>query len=199
MKWKVATFTVNGIRARLTGVIEWIQKNDPDVLCLQEIKCQNKDFPRRAFEEMGYTATVRGQKSFNGVAILSRRPPLESLEVFDDRGSDSEARFLSVLVDGVWVVNTYVPQGRAVEDPAFQYKLKFFESIKSWLQSRFSPADPVIWLGDMNVAPTSLDVFDPNRYEGGVGAHPLERQALRDIVSWGLTDLFRMHHPLPHL
>ncbi len=195
MKWKVATFNVNGVRARLACVVEWVRKNDPDVLCLQEVKCQNKDFPSQSFQELGYTVTVRGQKSFNGVAILSKRPPMEALEVFDYWGTDSEARFLTVLVDNVWVVNTYVPQGRAVENPAFQYKLNFLGSLKSWLQNRFTPTDPVVWLGDINVAPTPLDVFDPDRYEGGVGAHPRERQALLDIVSWGLTDLFRMRHP----
>ncbi len=195
MDWKVATFNVNGIRARLSCVLDWIRKHDPDVLCLQEIKCQTGDFPRQDFENLGYTASVRGQKAFHGVATLTKRPPLESLEEFADWGPDSEARFLAVLVDHVWVVNTYVPQGRSIEDPAFQFKLEFFRRLRSWFQNRFDPMDAVVWLGDMNVAPTPLDLFDPHRYEGSVGFHPAERSALQEVISWGFTDLFRLHQP----
>ncbi len=195
MVFKIATFNVNGIRARLEPVVSWLQKHDPHVLCLQEIKCEDKNFPHQVFQELGYNITLKGQKAFNGVATLTKAAPREVIEEFTDWGDQGDARFIAVLVDNLWVVNTYVPQGRSPEDPAFQYKLEFFRRLKSWFQERFRKEDLVVWLGDMNVAPTPLDLFDPDRYEGGVGFHPAEREALRDVLSWGFTDLFRLHHP----
>lgn len=195
MAWKLATFNVNGIRARLPVVVDWLSKNQHDVVCLQEIKCRDSDFPSESFLEMGYTATVRGQKSFNGVAILTRRPTAEVLREFSDGDPEDEARLLAVRVDDVWVVNTYVPQGRSPEDPAFTQKLAFFDRLKRWFEARFDPALPLVWTGDINVAPEALDVFDPKRMEGKIGAHPAERDALASVASWGLVDLFRKHHP----
>lgn len=195
MVWKLATFNVNGIRARLPIVLQWLEKHQPDVLCMQEIKCRDADFTFQAFLDRGYTATVRGQKSFNGVAILTKRSPSEVLREFGDGASEEEARLLAVRVDEVWVVNTYVPQGRSVEDPAFARKLEFFARLKRWLQTRFDPLLPLVWTGDINVAPTSLDVYDPKRMEGKVCFHPAEHEALAKTSAWGLTDLFRKHHP----
>jgi exodeoxyribonuclease III len=195
MSWKLATFNVNGIRARLATVVDWIGEHQPDVLCLQEIKCQDKDFPVQPLEEAGYRVSLRGQKSFNGVAILTRRQPDEIIKGFGDGDTDEEARFIGARVDGVWVVNTYIPQGRDPEHPAFQYKLGYFTRLKRWFERRFDPTQPLIWTGDINVAPTALDVFDPKRLAGSVGFHPLEHQALAEVAAWGLVDCFRKHHP----
>ena len=195
MTWKLATFNVNGIRARLATIADWIRENQPDVLCLQEIKCQEKDFPAGQLEETGYQISVRGQKSFNGVAILTKRRPDELIKEFGDGDLDEEARFISTKVDGVWVVNTYIPQGRDPENPAFQYKLAYFQRLRRWLQGHFDANQPLIWTGDINVAPTALDVFDPKRLQGSVGFHPLEHQALAEVVAWGFSDCFRQHHP----
>ena len=195
MVWKLATFNVNGIRARLSSLLAWIERHQPDVLCLQEIKCQDKDFPLEPLIQSGYSASVRGQKSFNGVAVLTRREPTAIVREFGDGGPDQEARMISVQVDGVWVVNTYVPQGRSPEDPAFQYKLEFLFRLKRWLENQFNPGQPLIWTGDINVAPEEIDVFDPKRLQGEAGFHPAERQALADVMAWGLVDLFRKHHP----
>ncbi|MGV8074018.1 MAG: exodeoxyribonuclease III [Syntrophobacteraceae bacterium] len=195
MSWKLATFNVNGIRARLGVVVEWLKQHNPNVLCLQEIKCQEDMFPREPFLDIGYELTLRGQKGFNGVAILSKGEPQEVLREFSDGRDDIEARMLAALVDGVWVVNTYVPQGRSPDDPAFQYKLDFFYRLELWFETRFDPSQPVVWVGDLNVAPSELDVFDPKRMDGMVGFHPAERKALTKVVDWGFTDLFRKHHP----
>ena len=181
--WKVATFNVNGIRARLPLVLEWLSRERPDVLCMQEIKCVDESFPAGPLMELGYALRVRGQKSFNGVAFISLREP------------DAEARLLAIRVDGVWVVNTYVPQGRDPLDAAFQVKLEFLSRLKRFFESRFHPSMPVIWTGDINVAPEPLDVFDPERLDGEVGFHPDERAALRETMSWGFVDLFRRFHP----
>jgi exodeoxyribonuclease-3 len=195
MNWKLATFNVNGIRARLPIIIEWLRVHQPDVLCLQEIKCLKEGFPLEPFLSAGYSAAVRGQKSFNGVAILSRTAPTQIVDAFGDGDPDLDARLIAALVDSVWVVNTYVPQGRDPDNPAFQYKLDFFKRLKKWLSLNFAPDQPIIWTGDLNVAPEPLDVFSPRRMEGKVGFHPDERQALADVVSWGFTDLFRKLHP----
>jgi exodeoxyribonuclease-3 len=193
--WKIATFNVNGIRARVAAVVEWLAQHRPDVLCLQELKCQNSDFPLEPFRDLGYLVEVRGQKAFNGVAILTRRPPDEVVCAFDDGAPDDQARLIAAHVDGIWVVNSYVPQGRAPDHPAFQQKLEFFLRLRRWFAGRFDPAQALIWTGDLNVAPEEIDVYDPKRMTGQVGFHPAEHKALREVTAWGFIDLFRHRHP----
>ncbi|NLJ26432.1 MAG: exodeoxyribonuclease III [Deltaproteobacteria bacterium] len=195
MNWKFATFNVNGIRARLAVVLQWLEQHQPDVLCMQEIKAQEKDFPVDAFRDAGYTVGLRGQKSFNGVAIASKKPADELLCHLDEENPEEEARFIAGRFGKIWVANTYVPQGRSPEDPAFQYKIDFLERLKRWFERRFDPGDYLIWAGDINVAPEDIDVFDPKRMEGEIGCHPVERQAFSRVKSWGFIDLYRKHHP----
>lgn len=195
MNWKLATFNVNGIRARLPIVLDWLRRQQPDVLCVQEIKCQDKDFPAAAFSDLGYVASVRGQKAFNGVAIFSKQAPDEVVRSFDDGQEGAQARFIAIRSKDLWIVNTYVPQGRDPEDPAFAYKLGFLARLKAWISDRFQPAQKLLWTGDINVAPEPIDVYDPERMDGQVGFHPAEREAFYDVLSWGFTDLFRTRHP----
>ncbi|MGQ9483542.1 MAG: exodeoxyribonuclease III [Desulfosoma sp.] len=195
MLWKAATFNVNGVRARLDQLMAWISQQHPHVLCLQETKCQEAVFPRQALEALGYEVLIKGEKSFNGVAVLTRKTPKSVIMKTGDAVVDGEARFLAAQVHGIWVVNTYVPQGRAPDDPAFRYKLDFLDRVGRWIQERFSPQDPLVWTGDLNVAPEAMDVYDPKRLEGEVGFHPEERAKLKDIMAWGLVDLFRRMHP----
>lgn len=195
MLWKAATFNVNGVRARLDQLVEWVADQQPDVLCLQETKCPDEAFPREPFETMGYHCVVKGEKSFNGVAVLTRDGPASVVMESGDPLLDKEARFLALSLRGVWVINSYVPQGRSPDDPAFEYKLNFLDQAGRWIRERFSPYDPVLWTGDINVAPDPIDVFDPKRLEGDVGFHPLERAKLRELMNWGLVDLFRRLHP----
>lgn len=195
MKWKIATFNVNGIRSREQVVLSWLDRNRPDILCLQEIKCRDVEFPFDSLREAGYEASVCGQKSFHGVAILSTRKPVEVRRGFSDGGPDTEARLIAAKVDGIWIFNTYVPQGRSPDHPAFQVKLDFFARLKTLFSREYAPSDSIIWAGDINVAPEEIDVFAPKRMEGKIGFHPLERQALAEVASWGFVDLFRKHHP----
>jgi len=195
MVWTLATYNINGIRARLEALVSWLDQLRPDVVALQEIKCEDSNFPSEALARAGYHATVWGQKSYNGVAILSRRQPAQAQRGFDDGQPLEEARLLTARVDGVWVINSYVPQGRDPGHPAFQDKLAFLERMGRHLRERFQPSDPLVWLGDINVAPEPLDVFDPKRLAGQVGFHPAEQQALAQVKAWGLTDLYRLHHP----
>jgi len=193
--WRIATFNVNGIRARLPVLLRWLAAARPQVLCLQETKTQDKDFPAGDLEQAGYQVVFNGQKSYNGVAVLTLGQPQEVAHALGDGGDDSQARFLALTVDGVRVVNTYVPQGREPDDPAFQYKLDFLRRTRAWLEARHAPDQPLIWAGDLNVAPQPEDVFDPKRLEGHTGFHPQERQALERVMSWGLTDCFRAARP----
>jgi exodeoxyribonuclease-3 len=195
MRWKIATFNVNGIRSREHVVVSWLDQKRPDVLCIQEIKCQDAEFPFGSLREVGYEASVCGQKSFHGVAILSARKPEEVRRGFGDGGLDTEARLIAAKIDGIWIFNTYVPQGKSPDHPAFQIKLDFFARLKNLFAREYRPSDPIIWTGDINVAPEEIDVFSPRRMDGKIGFHPLERQALADVVSWGFIDLFRKHHP----
>jgi exodeoxyribonuclease III len=195
MKWKVATFNVNGIRSRRQVVLSWVEQNRPDVLCLQEIKCQDFEFPVEEILNIGYESSVCGQKSFHGVAILSKQRPDEVQRGFGDGQPDEEARLIAIKVSGIWIFNTYVPQGRGPETPFFEIKLGFFARLRNLFEGRFAPNEPIIWTGDMNVAPEDIDVFAPRRMDGKIGFHPSERKALADVMSWGFVDLFRKHHP----
>jgi len=159
MTWKLATFNVNGIRARLATVVEWISVHQPDVLCCQEIKCQEKDFPARPFEEAGYHVSLRGQKSFNGVALITRNPPEALVREFSDGQPDDEARFIAARIDGVWVVNTYVPQGRDPDNPAFQSKLQFFRRLNHWFEKQWMSSIPNVWKAVSASIPWSVRRF----------------------------------------
>jgi len=193
MSWSLATFNVNGVRARLPLLLDWLKQNQPEVVCLQETKVIDADFPAKAFAELGYQARFHGQKSFNGVAVLSRAEPAEVLTGLDD--GDGQARVLTVKFDHAWVVNLYVPQGREVGHEAYAYKLAFLARVRAWLTERFKPSQPLAVVGDMNVALTDLDVFDPKRMAGKVSCTDQERAAIQALMDWGLIDTFRQHHP----
>ena len=134
MKWKIATFNVNGIRSREHVVVSWLEQNRPDVLCLQEIKCQDAEFPRGSLREAGYEASVCGQKSFHGVAILSVRKPEEVRYGFGDGGSDTEARLIAAKIDGIWIFNTYVPAGQKPRSSSLPDQTGFFRQAQKPFQ-----------------------------------------------------------------
>lgn len=190
---RVATYNANSIRARLDATLAWIAENEPDILALQETKVQDADFPVDAFKDAGYHVVFRGEKSYNGVAVISREEPRDTAFGFDDGGPPDEARLVRAVIGEVSIVNTYVPQGRAVDDPLFRYKLHWFERLGVLFEREYTPETPLIWLGDLNVAPRAEDVYDAVRLDGAVGFHPDERKALAALVEWGLTDVFRKH------
>jgi exodeoxyribonuclease-3 len=190
---KIATFNANGIRARLPIIVEWLEKESPDILCLQETKVQDADFPRQPIEKIGYHCSFRGQKSYNGVAILSKGLPENVSFGFGDGDATEEPRLIMATVEGIPVVNTYVPQGYAPESERFQYKLRWFERLLDFFSERFQPDGPVFWVGDFNVAPEPIDVYDPKKLLGSVGFHPGEHKALETVQAWGFVDVFRRH------
>ncbi len=192
---KAATFNANSVRARMPILIDWIEANSPDILCIQETKAQDKDFPEAEFSGLGYYVVFRGQKSYNGVAIASKEKPQDVSFGLDDGGEPDEARLIRATVAGIPVVNTYVPQGRSLDSPFFQYKLEWFRRLRAYFDRHFSPDKPLLWTGDLNVAPEPKDVYDPQKLAGSVCFHPDEHKALEEVKEWGFVDVFRKHRP----
>jgi exodeoxyribonuclease III len=191
---KIASFNVNSVRMRMPVLTEWLEKARPDVVALQETKVQDHEFPREAFEGVGYHCAFRGQKSYNGVAILSRHP-IENVECGLPDEPRDEARLIRADVQGVTIVNTYVPQGVSPDSEHFRYKLEWFRRLLAYLRAKFDPSRPILWAGDLNIAPEAIDVHDPVTLLGHVCFHPQVQAALGEVMAWGFTDLFRLHHP----
>ncbi|MBN1954361.1 MAG: exodeoxyribonuclease III [Anaerolineae bacterium] len=193
--WKIATFNTNSIRARLELVLEWLAREKPDVLALQETKAQDTDFPSEPLQEAGYHVIFRGQKAHAGVAIASRSQPQEVAFGFDDGGEPDNARLIRAVIDGIPLVNTYVPQGRSPDSEHFQYKLEWLARVRDLFERHYEPDAPLVWLGDFNVAPEPIDVHDPKELKGHVAFHPDAWAALERVRAWGFVDVFRRHHP----
>lgn len=196
MRIKLASFNVNGIRARLSLVQEWLAGERPDVLCLQETKVQDGDFPEGPLGELGYHCVFRGQKAYNGVAILSNSALRDVSFGFGDGDAAEETRLITGTYENlVTVVNSYVPQGVAPESEKFRYKLDWLQRLRDFFSRRFHPDSYLVWVGDFNVAPEAIDVYDPQSLFGSIGYHPDEHAALSALKAWGFIDVFRRHRP----
>jgi exodeoxyribonuclease-3 len=194
---KIATFNANSIRARLGIVEAWLEKESPDVLCIQETKAQDQDFPLEPLQACGYHVTFRGQKGYNGVATLTREEPEDITPGFSDDGPSDETRLLTLKVGGVSIVNTYVPQGRAIDHEMYAYKISWFRRLRAYFDARYGCEDNLVWLGDMNVAHDPIDVHNPKERTQHVCYHEDARAAFVDCRAWGFVDVFRKHHPEP--
>lgn len=191
---KVATWNVNSIRSRVERVVAWTEREMPDVLCFQEIKTTDELFPRARFEDLGYHVETFGQPTYNGVAILSRTRPKDVERGLPGDAPDAQKRLIAATVKGLRIVNVYVPNGQSPESDKFVFKLEWLVRLRDWLNTVADPKDPLLLLGDFNIAPDERDVHDPERWRGKVHFHPLEHAALARITEWGLFDLFRKHH-----
>ena len=189
---KVASFNVNSLRARLTIVLQWLAEYQPDILCVQETKVQDTDFPTDAFDRTEYKYVFKGQKSYNGVAIFSRSEISNVQFGFDDEPKD-QPRLIKAEINGIVIVNTYIPQGYLPESEKFEYKLNWFNRLLTLFDKNFKPTDPVLWVGDFNVAPEPMDVYDPEALLGHVCFHPDVHKALEKVMQWGFVDVFRTH------
>jgi exodeoxyribonuclease-3 len=189
---KVASFNVNSLRARLPIVLQWLSEHQPDVLCVQETKVQDADFPVGAFDNSGYEFVFKGQKSYNGVAIF-RKDKIENVRYGFDEEPKDEPRLIKARINGITIINTYVPQGYLPDTQQFDYKLNWFERLHDFFERNFKPTELIIWVGDLNVAPESIDVYDPVTLLGHVCFHPDIHKALKKVMSWGFVDVFRMH------
>ncbi len=186
---------MNGIRARVDGVCEWLARHEPDVLCMQETKVVDTEFPFESLSRLGYTVAVAGEPGYNGVAIASRHPLSNVRLGLHGDGADAERRLLAATVLGVRVASAYVPNGKGVGLPSFVEKLRWLERLRLTLDVTHSAADPLVLSGDFNVAREETDVFDPAALRGQLHFHPDERRALARVLDFGLIDAFRELHP----
>lgn len=191
----ISTFNANSIRSRLDIVTHWLQTNRPDILCIQETKVQDHEFPQQAFTDAGYQIAFRGEKSYNGVAIASLVKPDAITFGFDDGGNEDATRLAAVRFGDLLVVNTYVPQGREIDHPMYAYKLEWFSRLRTWFSRHAEPGGNLIWTGDLNVAPEAMDIHNAEQQKNHVCYHIDVRRAFADTVKWGFTDVFRKHHP----
>ena len=192
---KIATFNVNSVRKRLSTVKRWLKTHVPDVLCLQETKVQDMEFPVEALESTGYVVTFRGMKGYNGVAVLTKTAPEFTSDGLDKGPNADGFRLLHVVVQGISIVNTYIPQGFQIDHPKYQYKLQWFKRLRQYFSRHCSPDQPVIWCGDMNVAPEPMDVHSPEKHLTHVCYHQDARKAYHKTMSWGFEDVFRRLYP----
>jgi exodeoxyribonuclease-3 len=193
---RLATWNVNSLNARIERVEGWLTECQPDVVCLQETKLADAAFPAMTFAAMGYDAVHHGEGRWNGVAILSRVGLDDVVTGFaDGTPDDAEARLVTATCGGVRVMSAYVPNGRALDHDHYQYKLAWLERLVAHLDATAAPDVPTAVCGDFNIAPTDLDVWDPEAVHGATHVSPPERAALQRIEDWGLVDLFRRQFP----
>ena len=188
---KLATWNVNSLKVRLPHLLDWLASQQPDVVCLQETKTEDANFPLAAIEAAGYRAAVSGQKTYNGVAILSREA-LSEVQPGIPGFEDEQKRVLAATVSGVRVVCAYVPNGQSVGSEKFEYKLRWLAALESWLREELLRAPRLALLGDYNIAPEDRDVHDPKLWEGQVLVSEPERRAFGRLLSLGLKDSFRL-------
>jgi exodeoxyribonuclease-3 len=191
---KIATWNINSITVRLPQVLEWIKGNRPDALCLQETKCVNEKFPAAAFQEIGYKTETFGQPTYNGVAILSLSPAEDAQRGLPDDDATAQKRLIASTVNGVRIVNVYIPNGQEVGSEKYQFKLEWMARLRRFFDEHCDPKQPVLLCGDFNVAPEDRDVHDPVLWAGKIHCSDAERAALRQVGEWGFIDLFRQHH-----
>jgi exodeoxyribonuclease III len=192
---RVVTWNVNSLRARLERVEEWLREVEPDVVCMQETKLADDAFPALTFEALGYQSAHHGQGQWNGVAILSR-VGLDDVVANFAPGiePDPDARIVTATCGGVRVSSCYVPNGRALDDDHYTYKLSWLDRLHAHVQADSAPERDVIVAGDFNIAPEDRDVYDPAKFVGATHVSQLERDRLRTLLDWGLVDLFRQQH-----
>jgi exodeoxyribonuclease-3 len=192
---KIATWNVNSMKVRLPHVVEWLQNHEPDVLVLQEIKQLTENFPTEALQEIGYHSIASGQKTYNGVAVISKSPATDPVTDFPDL-DDPQRRILASTVDGIRIVDLYIPNGSEVGSEKYEYKLNWLKSLRNFLEAEMQRHENVVVLGDFNIAPADADVYDPEKWGDAILCSPLERQALGKLFDLGLTDVFRkFEHP----
>jgi exodeoxyribonuclease-3 len=196
---KIATWNVNSVKARLAHLIAWLKSAKPDVALLQELKCVDDAFPQLEIEDLGYNCAILGQKSYNGVAILSKRPLEDLLEGLPGDKKDTQARYLEATVDGVRVASIYLPNGNPVDSDKYPYKLSWMARLEDHVRDRLALEEALVLGGDYNVVPTDADVYDPKRFKDDALCRPETRRAFRRLLNLGLTEAFRALHPEPHV
>lgn len=191
---KIATWNVNSLKVRLDQVLDWLEDSQTDFLALQEIKLENDAFPKDVFEEAGYFVQFNGQKTYNGVAWISRLP-MEDVTTALPGFEDDQKRVLAVTVQDMRLINFYVPNGQSLDSDKYQYKLAWLNSMIDFIADELKKYPKLVIVGDFNIAPTDEDVHDPKMWEGSVLVSQEERQLFSRLLRLGLVDAIRMQHP----
>lgn len=193
---KIATYNVNGINGRLPVLLRWLEEAQPDIVCLQELKAPNEKFPEKAIRDAGYTALWHGQKSWNGVAILTRGLEIEEIcRGLPGEEEDTQSRYIEAMINGIVICCLYLPNGNPAPGPKFDYKLRWFGRLTDRANTLLSFKTPVILVGDFNVMPTEQDVYKPERWVKDALFRPETRAAFHQLVSQGWTDAIRYLYP----
>ena len=191
---KIATWNVNSIKVRLPRLIDWLTTAQPDVVVLQEIKCVDENFPALEIEDLGYNVAVHGQKTYNGVAILSKHPLEDVAAGLPGDDSDEQARYLEAFTGGVRIASIYLPNGNPVPGEKFDYKLAWMERLVTHAQDLLKWEEPLVLAGDYNVCPQDIDTFDPVGFADDALCQPESRNRFRQLVNLGFTDALRAFH-----
>lgn len=198
---RIATWNVNSIKARLPNVLEWLAEAKPDVVLLQEIKCQDEGFPVLEIEAAGYQAAVHGQKSYNGVAILSKHPMEDVIrglpEPTPHGEGDVQSRYIEATIQGMRIASLYLPNGNPAPGEKFDYKLRWMRRLVDHARHLLESGRPVVLGGDYNICPTDADVYDPAGWKDDALCRPESRALFRELCHLGLTEAFRALHPEP--
>jgi exodeoxyribonuclease-3 len=193
---RIATFNINGVNGRLQNLLDWLRQTSPDVVCLQELKAPDSQFPASAIRDAGYHAIWHGQTGWNGVAILAKTGiPIETRRGMPGDPSDTQSRYLEAAIEGVLIGCLYVPNGNPWPGPKFDYKLRWFERLHAHAAALLASGAPVALVGDFNVMPTDLDVYAPERWLDNALFRPEVKEAYRRLVDQGWTDAIRTLHP----
>lgn len=192
---KVATWNVNSINVRLEHILKWGKDTGTDVICLQETKCVDANFPAEPLEEAGYNLAFIGEKSYNGVAILSKHKIENVQKNMPDDDDESPKRFIAADIEGIHIINTYIPNGTKLWSDKFDFKLDWLQRLRRYFDEKCSVDSDVLLCGDFNVAPHEIDVWNVERWTGRLHFSKPERAAMHNVMQWGLIDVFRKHHP----
>jgi|SRR5579864_4406815 len=195
---KIATWNVNSIKVRLSHVLAWLESAKPDVLCLQEIKCETADFPSLELKGLGYHAEIAGQRAYNGVALLTREPARDVISGLPGDPTDSHARYLEATVGAVRVASIYLPNGNPSNSDKFPYKIAWMRRLAARARDLLQSEMPVVLAGDYNVCPADADVYDPEGWRDDALCRPESRAQFRTLLNMGYTDAFRVFHSEPH-
>src|SRR2546430_6842748 len=195
---KIVSWNINSLRKRQERFVNWLASTQPDVVCLQETKCTDEQFPVLDLKAAGYHCAFHGQKSYNGVAIISKIELGEVRPALCDEEEDPQARVLAATIGGLRIYSIYAPNGQAVGSPAYDYKMRWYERLRNCLE-RESADQPLVVCGDFNVAPKDEDVYDPDLWRGASMWSEGERKAFAELCAIGLVDTLRLHHPEPGL
>ncbi len=192
---RIVSWNINSLRKRQERLLAWLEATQPDIVCLQETKCTDEQFPAMDLRAAGYHSALHGQKSYNGVAILSKEEPRDVRLALCDEEEDPQARVIAASVGRVRVYSIYAPNGQAVGSPAYEYKMKWYERLQRCLAQHEAAANDLVVCGDFNVAPKDEDVHDPDLWRGAIMCSEEERAAFARLGEAGLTDTLRLQHP----